>query len=255
MSQENMNWEEIEHAKSGQLHLPGFASFPTVAERAFLEIARKWQDEINSRGDERISRSDDIRALSCLILSVEWGRNFTPVARKQIEENQQIMGQRDFGNWYDRLPWELCSVADYNSPSQSDEVNKLVANLDHHNSGIRNWMFEIGWCVKSWLPVELSVKKLLKNFADTLGGPFKAAGLAAALFDSPEEYFHFAHDFTPSDEFIDQYHDRLKHIEEMGQKYGILYCQMELLNMECQCRKIIELSSLNLKLKATDNAT
>jgi len=99
----DFSWEDLETAKPGQLAL--FTPFPTVAERAFLVLARKWNVDVQA-GDRNISlpREVDILALSCLLLAVEWGDKFTDVARHQMESNRGAAAARREPSWYDQLP-------------------------------------------------------------------------------------------------------------------------------------------------------
>jgi len=188
---------------------------PIVAERAFLTLAREWLAEVEKAPkDCALPRAVDMRALSCLLLAVESGTKFTDIARRQMEINREAAAARLPPSWIDQLPWKLCQSAFLMSPPQSDAVQELTVNLDHHNSSIRCWMMKIGWRVVPWLnPVEANVR-LLKNLADTLAGPFMAAGLAARLFDKEDDFLAFAHTFTPPESFKEQYQNRLKRLEE-----------------------------------------
>lgn len=243
-----MTWEEIEQGCPGQVELnfPGLISSPTVAERAFLSLARGWQAEYEAQAaPKRLTSHMGDLALACLILSVEWGSEFTDVARKQMKINRLTAAAHDHPSWMNELPWKLCQSSYLMSPSQSDAVDELTANLDHHNSSIRCWMMKIGWFVIPWLnPVESAVR-LLKNLADTLSGPFMAASLAARLFDKEDYFLAFARTFTPPDSFEEQYQNRLKRVEE----YGIQTVQAPFWETEAICRKEIERVGLGFRMR------
>ncbi|PIU54208.1 MAG: hypothetical protein COS90_02065 [Deltaproteobacteria bacterium CG07_land_8_20_14_0_80_60_11] len=239
----DFSWEDLETAKPGQLAL--FTPFPTVAERAFLVLARKWNVDVQA-GDRNISlpREVDILALSCLLLAVEWGDKFTDVARHQMESNRGAAAARREPSWYDQLPWELCQVPFMMvSPPETIAVERLTVNLDHHSGSIRCWMMEIGWIARSWLSTPEAIPLLLKNLADTLGGPFNAAGLAAAIVSTEEEFWTLARDFK-YDRFAEQYAHRLKLLEE----HGIFDIQAFFWKLEAQCRKVIGDAVLGLRL-------
>lgn len=246
-----MTWEEIEQEQSGQLDFPALISTPTVAERAFLALAREWQAEVErSPKDSALPRAVDVRALSCLLLAVEWGADFTSVARDQMETNRLAAEGRREMSWMDQLSWNLCLASSLVSPSQCSAMQELTANLDHHNSSIRCWMMEIGWFAVPWLnPVEAAVR-LLKNLADTLAGPFMAAGLAARFFDNADGFLGFARHFKPPDSFAEQYRNRLKYVEE----HGIREIQAPFWETEAICRKAIEQAGLGFR-KAGEHRT
>ncbi len=240
-----LTWEDLETGKPGQLELPGFTPFPIVAERSFLVLARKWHVDVQAVGkDISLPREVDILALSCLLLAVEWGCKFTDVARQQMESNREAAAARGYQSWYDRLPWELCQASfTMVTPPESVAVKKLTVNLDNHHSSIRCWMMEIGWIARSWLSAPEAIPLLLKNLADTLGGPFKAAALAVAMVSTPDEFWTLARDFK-FDRFDEQYARRLKLLEV----HGIFDVQASFWMLEAQCRKAIADAVLGLKL-------
>jgi len=243
-----MTWEEIEQGCSGQLDLnfPGLIPSPNVAERTFLVLAREWQAEYEAQpAPKRLTNHMGDLALACLILSVDWGNEFTDVARKQMEINRLTAVAHDHPSWMNELPWELCQSSFLVSPPQSDAVQKLTVNLDHHNSSIRCWMMEIGWFVVPWLNPAEATTRLLKNLADTLRGQFKAAGLAARLFDKEDDFLAFARSFTPPDSFEEQYQNRLKRMEE----FGIQTVQAPFWETEAICRKEIERAGLGFRIR------
>ncbi len=241
-----MTWEDIELGRTGQLSFPVLTTAPIVAERAFLTLAREWLMEVEKAPkDCALPQTADMRALSCLLLAVESGSKFTDVARQQMEINMEAAAARLPPSWIDQLPWKLCQSVFLMSPLQSNAVQELIVNLDHHNSSIRCWMMKIGWFVIPWLnPVEATVR-LLKNLADTLSGPFMAAGLAARCFDKEDDFLTFARTFTPLDSFEEQYQNRLKGVEELG----IQTVQAPFWETEAICRKEIERAVLGFRIR------
>jgi hypothetical protein len=236
------SWEDLETGKPGQLEL--FTPFPTVAERAFLVLARKWHVDVQAVDKSTaLPRVIDQLALSCLLLAVEWGDKFTDVARHQMETNREMAAVRREPSWYDQLPWELCQASFMVTPPETVAVERLTVNLDNHHSSIRCWMMEIGWITRSWLAAPEAIPLLLKNLADTLGGPFKAAALAVALVSTPDEFWTLARDFK-YDRFDEQYARRLKLLEV----HGIFDIQASFWKLEAQCRKAIADAVLGLRL-------
>ena len=224
------------NGKPGQLCLPGFAPTCTVAELAFLVLARQWQEDVSAADSNRaLPMSADRLALSSLLLAIAWGRKFSDAARQQAEVNKEAVAGR-IGAWIDQLPWALAESAHPASISrQADSVETLTVNLDHHNSSIRVWMMKIGWTVRPWLIAPEAMPRLLKNVADTLAWPSLAAGLAAALAPSEDEFWGLARGFEPPSGFADQYLHRLDQIKRLG----VLGIQAPFWQIEAECWKTI----------------
>lgn len=241
-------WEDIETGKAGQLGLPGLAPVPTLGERAFLLLARQWHTKIQTIDrDKAPPRSLDILALACLLLSVEWGRGFTNVARDQMDINNEASEARGAFPWIDQISWQLCQSSLGTTPSESAAVKKLTANLVHHDSSIRCWMLEIGWITRSWLDPSKAIPLLLKNLADTLAGPFMSAGLAAAIIaKEDEEFCEMAQDFYPPSAYQKQYQDRIKYIKENG----LLSIQVPFWMLETQCWRVISNAAFGQRMGA-----
>ena len=218
-----------------QMSLPGFPKTFTLGECIFLLLARKWYKDIqaiNRQGPP--PRPLDMLSLACLLLSVEWGRDFTGIARDQMNMNENLAATR--GVWLDQLPWQLCLSSLKSKPSKSESVKQLTANFAHHNSSVRCWMLEIGWFTRSWLDPSKAMPLLLKNLADTLMGPFMSAGLAAAIFaKEDEDFYEMAQDFDPPSAAKKQYQERIKIIKEQG----LIEIQSPFWMLETECWRLI----------------
>ena len=198
-------------------------------------------------------------ALACLCLSVERGKDFTSVANEAAEKNRQtgelhyakylsssiVMRLNVGSSWPCDIPWRLCQVAYSHDPHEAAAVRELLMNLDHHFSQVRLWAMEIAWFALPWLdPVE-APRRLLKNLADTLVGPFKAAGVAARFFGRPEGFLDFAKTFRPPEVFKEQYQQRLEYVE----KEGVFAMQSSYWETEALCRKEIERAVMGWRLR------
>lgn len=238
-------WVSCEHSVPRRLPLLELGWPPMVAESAFVELADRWREQVRQTPDESpLPGSADDVALACLLLAADWGAEFSEVASSRIRSNQQIAAKRGWRAWMDRLSWDLCEACRMSSPAESRSFMKLTANLDHHNSSIRIWMMEIGWCVREWLKSDEAIKRLLNNFGTTIYGPSMAAGLAACLFDSVEDFLEFAGSYAmPGGHHEDQYRASLKEIS----RASIVEAQAPLWQMECECRRLIERTSLGLR--------
>ncbi len=232
--------------KPGQLYLPGFAPCTTLADWAFLMLAHQWQEEVSAAdSNSALPIAADSLALSCLLLAVARGNEFSDAARQQAEINKEaVAGHR--AAWIDQLPWALAESAHPASISRrADYVETLTVNLDHRSSSIRVWMMKIGWIVRPWLLPLVAVPLLLKNLADTLGGPSLAAGLAAALVPTEDGFWNLARGFDPPLNFADQYLNRLDQIK----KLGVLGIQAPFWQIEAECWKAISDAALGYRLR------
>jgi hypothetical protein len=221
-----------------QLNLPGLVQKPTVAERAFLVLARRWHDGFAVVDMNHAPPRDvDEVALACVLLAVEWGSDFTAVARNQCELNRELGSKREVP-WIDCLPWELCEASWAADPRDTGAVETLTANLDHHNSALRGWCMELAWMCRPWLEKLVCTLSLLKNVADTLGGVEVAMGLARGLCSSDEELNEFiaAYEHQPPDRFANQFAERIKAFRDVG----FFLTQIHHLDLECRCRRMIE---------------
>ena len=116
-----------------------------LAERAFQVLAEKWREQVEVSSGAMLPQDADTLALSCLTVAVEWGSEFTVQAEQQIEANKELLEDRGTVAWFDQLLWDLCLTSNLPGPSESEAVERLIANLDYHNSSIRRWMMELGW--------------------------------------------------------------------------------------------------------------
>ncbi len=221
-----------------QLKLPGIETQAIIAEQVFETLARQWQAEYECQESPRkLTNNMGDLALTCVLLSVEWGRLFSPAAFDQMTRNKEIAAAHSQVSWMNELPWALClSARSPAAPAKRHSVMDLTCNLDHHNSAIRCWMLQIAWFAAPWMnPVE-AVVRLLNNFAGTLVWPYESYGLAARFFDDSEERLQtFADGFKPQN-FEDQYRRRLEDVK----KHGLTELQAPFWQTEAICRKKIE---------------
>jgi len=231
-----LTWEQREAGLPGQWPLPGMEDVPTIAERSFLRLARRWHAAfVCDRSVSTPMRGADATSLAALLLAREHGRNSTDVATEVVEQNLE---RAEFGclPWIDQLSWRLVAASREADPASSDAMKSLTVNLNHHDSSIRIWMMEIGWMVRPWLDRQTALPALLSNVAGTLGGVERAWALAGGLFDSEHDFVTGARAWTPDPRFADQYVQRCKALEE----HGLLACQAGFWSLEAACRRLIE---------------
>ena len=168
-----MTWEEYENGKDGQLNLPGFTDMPTLAERAFLLLAREWRASKRSSQERTKAQGarEETAVLSCLLLANRWGRTFTPLPSNEVQTNRHAHGAGANFHWLDDLAWDLCTYAlsdDTERQRQNGTIESLIANLSHHSSSIRGWILDLAWLTHREIPAIYAlqaVNELLKNVA------------------------------------------------------------------------------------------
>ena len=223
-----------------QVWLPGVPS-PTctrVADVCLRNLCRKFLDACPPPNVRPLPSELDALSLACLLLAVEWGYHSPETPSADLGAWLDKVSGRF---WGDLLPWRLgLEFCRYN-PRGVSGLEDLTANLDHHNSCIRLWMFDMGWCVRTKLnPVEASVR-LLKDAADTLGYWDSALGLCRSLFTTDEVFWAMADNFQPED-FADQYRDRMA----LARKEGLANFEQRFLRKELRLRRLIDQSALGL---------
>ena len=211
-----------------------------LAEQAFLALAREWRDIAAKTDPNRaLPAQADTMALACLLLAVEWGKEFTQVVSPLIEENERRALSQLRMPYYARLealPWRLCRSDAAGPPSRTPGMAVLLDALTHPHSSLRMWVMTVGWMVRPWVPADEAVPLLLKNVADTLGGVRLAMGLARGLCATDEKLEQFIAGYEPPDGFADQLTDRITMLREEG----FALSQMYFWELECRCRRMIE---------------
>lgn len=110
--------------------------------------------------------------------------------------------------WTSSLPYDL--VRELIDPYKLTAINDLGANLDHHNSGVRAWMLELGWVVRRrWLPVVRP--RLFESFGGNLFDADEALALAYAVSEDYDEFIQAAEAYQP-ESHAEQYQKRLKEV-------------------------------------------
>ena len=87
--------------------------------------------------------------------------------------------------WTSSLPYAL--VAESFCSYGKDAIEKLGANLDHHNSGIRMWTLEMGWILRRrWSP--RIRPRLFEAFGGNIFDPDEAMALTYAVSEDWEDF-------------------------------------------------------------------
>jgi hypothetical protein len=225
---------------TGQAWLAGVPSpcVVRVADMCLHKLCRKFLDKCPPPAVSPLPAELDDLSLACLLLAVEWGNRAPATTSADLAACLDKSAGRF---WGDRLPW--CLALDFcrHNPRGVSGLDDLAANLDHHNSSIRFWMFEMAWCVRARLnPVEATAR-LLKNVADTLGYWDSALGLCRSLYPTDEAFWAAADSFQPED-LADQYRDRIT----LARKEGLPIFEQRFLRLELRLRQLIDQTALAL---------
>lgn len=216
-----MSWEEEESGKEGQLNLPAFTDMPTLAERAFILLAREWRKSV--RSNEPLTNIQAIREQktiwACLLLAVRWGHTFTSLPAREVGSNQWSGRHNNKFGWLDRQAWDLCEYCLLKTPRSSPPIrviDQLVAALSHEDSSTRKRVFDFVWLAVPKIPAAYTVaavQALLRDVAGTLRWHSHAAALASRFFNTRTCFITYAQQFQPTTEYAQQYAERLGKVE------------------------------------------
>ena len=225
---------------TGQAWLAGVPSpcVVRVADICLRKLCRTFCEQLPPPSNGPLPAALDDLSQACLMLAVEWGQRSPESTSAALAACLDKVAGRF---WGDLLPWKLALEFCRHNPSGVFGMEQLTANLDHHNSCIRLWMFDLASCVRDRLnPVEASAR-LLKNVADTLGFWDSALGLCRNQFSTDEEFWAMADNYQPKD-FADQYRERLTY----ARKEGLAVFQHRFDRVELRLRRLINQSALAL---------
>ena len=225
---------------TGQAWLAGAPSpgIVRVADICLRKLCRTFCEQLPTASERPLPEALDDLSRACLLLAVEWGHRSPETTSASLTAClDKVAGHF----WGDLLPWQLALEFCQHNPRGVFGLDQLTANLDHHNSCIRLWMFDLAWCVRDRLnPVEASVR-LLKNLADTLGYWDSALGLCRNQFLTDEAFWAMADNFKPKD-FSEQYRERMV----FARKQGLCVFQQRFERGELRLRRLISQSAFGL---------
>lgn len=219
---------------------------PTVADSCLLCCATDYLNGIGEHPREgALPRNMDELSFACLLICTEHGDKLSRNPSALLTKCRDAAYGRGMTGTYDLYPWALAIEAvNGKISSESIMVDRLVRSLAHGDSGVRGYMFELGWFSRKWLSRDESAPLLLRNVADTLGGWWLSLGLCSALFETNDEFWAYADAHTLEDErFESQYRDRLGLVRDAG--LGLCLC--DLYQLDSRIRKLIEDYALGLR--------
>ena len=233
------NLSRFEHlcSESVRLAFPGALGGPSFGDGCVRHLARQYLKECQRLpGFGPLPRSMDDLALACLLVCSEIPETLMRCTEDVLTACRDAAPKPPWMEWLDALPWDLSRdllLSERGVPMGA--LDTLTANFTHSNSGIRAFMFELGWFVRNWLnPAEVA-PLLLQNVADTLGYWEDSLGLCCDLGWSLETFWAFADDFAPEARFESQYRERLSAVREQG----IVLCQHKFLELDMRIRRMV----------------
>lgn len=183
-----------------------------VAQGTLEELASAYVRVcLNHKAKTPLPMEADELSYACLLLCVEHVDALAPTALDVLAKCLKTAREAGHREWMDTLPWR-CAVECFGL-SGMRATNILCANLAHHSSEVRLFLFEIAWFYRPRLNPRWIEPKLLKNMADTLGGWHRSAGLCASMQESPEAFLALAEEYDAGD-FADQFRMRLDYLKE-----------------------------------------
>lgn len=232
-------WVDMETNAPGQPNFVELTVWPTVAERAYLKLVDNYHEGLASLDIDEPWRPLSLRemAYGCLSLAVEYGRNFTDVAR-QRHYRQRLTGipwlaaTRCREESVEALTWLLVEQA---MSSNEDAERQLIVGLTAGYSEYRMLNMELAWFTRALLPAETIIPRLLKNVAETLGYWWEAVGLSREFAGTLESWEKHVAEYVPED-LPEQFATRIGLAKEMGPAAATLH----FIQTECRVRKQVE---------------
>ena len=216
-----------------------------VAEACLLHFAYEYVSGCSKRmAMAPLPRWMDLHSFACLMLCEEHRDKLSPNAAVALANSRSRAAESGGIEWIDVLPWDLAvEVLGVGTYDTNADLEGLVANLTHHNSGIRRFMFDLAWILRRRLTLD-AAPGLLKNVADTLGDWWLSLGLCSFLFETDDEFWAYADGYVfEDDRFESQYRDRLKLVRDAGM--GM--CRCDLYQLDSCIRKLIGDYALRLR--------
>lgn len=219
---------------------------PTVADGCLLRCATDYLDAIEDYPRDRaLPRAMDELSFASLLICADHGDRLSRDSSALLAKCRDAAYDRGFTGTYDLYPWALAIEAVSGEiNSESIMIDRLVQSMTHGDSGVRGFMFELGWFVRKWLPRDEVAPLLLKNVADTLGGWWLSLGLCSVLFETQDEFWAYADAFVlENDRFESQYRGRMQMIRDNS--LGLCLC--DLYRLESRVRQVIDRYALGMR--------
>jgi hypothetical protein len=192
-----MNWEDYEKGVDGQLDFPFMMRMPTDAERVVLALAREWNASFIPQPESAsVGSNHDELALACLLLSAQWGKEFTRVTKDQIYANIAVP---PYGDEISKLPWRLCQAATLMRPSQAEAVRHLTAVVANSGRHARRRYMAMAWMARPLLDVRPMIWRLFDLFVAGRTGSDQALGLARGLCKDQIDWDSWVADYCQKD--------------------------------------------------------
>lgn len=230
-------WEDVEAGRVRQVAFPGFAQAPTVAERAFVLLAREWRSLVpQPASGQPLPGEARGLAYSALLLANESEGEFSGFGQAWGKANRKLASENLVDPEADELPWELCLLSREDSSAwESWARTGLARLLRSEGYSARLFGMELAWLCRRHLSPESVLPALLENIATSCEGFSKGAGLAAAFFSDQTSFWRVAALLPPGEFPADQYRRQVARLR----KTGALSLQAHFWRLETECRRRI----------------
>jgi hypothetical protein len=171
---------------------PPPSGLPTGAEMCAFYFASMFRRRYQDLGSpERISEDLETLCLACLLLISDYEVRPTTRLLHELVMCRDSLQTMQTWRVYDALPFDICLQL-LGQPGHG--LNALQRNFTHHISGVRGWMFDLGWFVRRHLIPEATGNRgatfsLLKNVEDTLGFWDSSLALCRSLYSTNEAFW------------------------------------------------------------------
>ena len=201
-----------------------------TAEHIILNLLTTYERDFNVHGDQKAFPSKrDITALSILRIASVYAHVFT--GSSEVLSHIESCVSRISGSCLDdddgsslnftpsswilseQLPFLAAKALISNESGMESVPFHLLSN---HQSMVRYYCYNVVWFFRMSAPRNIVTDCLFQNIADTLGYVEQSVGLARAMYLTEEEFFLAAGEFSPPENFADQYNDRLEQIKAPG---------------------------------------
>lgn len=190
--------------------------WPTEADACALHLASEFRRQYADQGSpEQVTEDLETLCLACLLLVSDYGVRSHPRLLHEFIMCRECLKTPQPWRIIDSLPFDIClQLLGY----PSNGLETLEHNLVNSSSGIREWMFEIGWFVRRHITPKMtgnmgSTYKLLKNVEDTLGFWDFSLALCRSLYPTREEFWS-AVEFYKAEAMPDQFAERIEWVRQ-----------------------------------------
>jgi hypothetical protein len=226
-------------------------AYPTGADACALHLACEFRRQYQAQGSpEHVSEDLETLCLACLLLIAEYKVHPHTRLVHELIICRDCLQTEPVWRRYDTLPFDIC-LQRLGHPVQGLEI--LQRNFTHGQSGVRVWMFTIGWFVRRHLTIEASgssesVFQLLRNVEDTLGYWDRSLALCRRLYPNREAFWDAVALYS-AERMPEQFAERIAWARQNMEQ---VEWHPEFMAREVQVRRVVDDFLLRLPLIAAE---